>query len=437
MFFFLFLFFFFPIVKTNNRNRAEELRSENPLLDRIDEAMDSIGWGLGASDHRQHYYNSATMVATPAEDGDICDGGVAGSPTSVLASYFLKSHGGAHAIQCLCSILASSAALATLVLPSKRNDMRLVLMRRTMVFAMVKHVTGLLGGALVAARGIPEVGLKKTRLWMQQLAKDPVSQYVFYAACVLLWLPSSAATAQQSIAFSKKFSWLPLVLVGPILLREAVSTLLVISDVLVLWATSTADGRNALEGEEESNASAEDTIHTVLSVSQKSIDIVMSLLVTPSRWRPADPATRQALLAKLTSRVSLALELIVGAVMTLDAMGRMGQFVFGTTTTVGSHKPTFFSVVKRLVCATIYLQFLYSRKRKISRLATAMRGGSARLPFYVLDVLLDPPGAMGLQPPQAQRQAQKQTQPQTPQEQQGPRDLSWKDYVLIALGMDE
>ena len=87
------------------------------------------------------------------------------------------------------------------------------------------------------------------------------------------------------------------------------------------------------------------------------------------------------------------------------------------------------SVVKRLICARLYLQFLWSRKRKINRLVTDIRGGSAQLPFYVLDVLMDPWAAMGL--PKSQKQ------PPQLNEKRDMGDLTWKDYVRLALGLDE
>lgn len=429
------------------RNRAEELRSENPLLDRIDQSIYSVGWALGASDYprprrlnlgstdggsssinnsnnlNDQRNSDATAVAAD-DDG----GGVEGSPTAVLVSYFLKSHGGAHALQCVCSLLASSAAMASLVVPSSAKQMKLVLLKRTMMFAMIKHVAGLLGASLVAAKAIPDVGLRKARVWMEQLARDPVSQYVFYTACILLWLPAQATSG--IVLSAEKFPWIPFVLVGPILLREVVSTMLVISDVLVLWAASISsvtlpgdDDRDYDDGDSGAQA-----IQAFLNMSQKPVNIVMSLLVTPGRWRSADSAARQQLLAKLTSKVSLSMELVVGLVMVVDAVGRVGQLLFGTASGV---KPSFLSVVQRLVYARLYVQFLWVRKRQVSRLVTKIRGGATQLPFYVLDVLLDPRAAMGLPTGAARKKSTRR------EVRSGASTMTWKDYAMVALGLDE
>jgi len=394
---------------------------------------------LGATDYysrpRQHLSRSTssgtseeteTQLAAAAVEED--DGGVEGSPTAVLVSYFLKSHGGAHALQCICSLLASSAAMASLVVPSK-SRMQLVLLKRTMMFAMIKHVSGLLGASVVAAKAIPNVGLRKARVWMEQLARDPVSQYVFYTACMLLWLSSinnntpSTAPFAGIVLSAERFPWIPFVIVGPILLREVVSTMLVISDVLVLWVTSSTCNESGGEDDSVINSTAQ-TMQMILAMSQKPINIIMCLLFTPSRWQAADSATRQELLAKLTSKVSLSLEIVVGLVMLADIVGRMVQFLFGTASGV---KPSFLSVVQRLICVRLYLQFLWVRRRKISRLATKIRGGSARLPFYVLDVLLDPRAAMGLQ----------STRESTTLKPQNTKTMTWKDYAMMAFGLDD
>lgn len=399
------------------------MRSESPLLESIDQSIYSVGWALGASDRRRF----DGIASDKSLEEDVDDGGMEGSPTSVLVSYFLKSHGGAHALQCLCSLLASSAGFAALFFPTK-NPMKLVLLKRTMLFAMTKHVSGLFAAALLAARAIPEVGLRKARVWMEQLALDPVSQYVFYAACVLLWLPSSSAGIQKLLIVPvEKVSWVFLVLLGPILLREAVSTVLVISDVLVLWATSSSSVGAIDMEDEKANVTQQkvEAIQKLLQMSQSLVNAFMSLLVTPSKWRSADPAMRQQILAKLTSQISLALEVSVGAIFAIDAFFRSCQFVFGVT--APTNKPTFLEVVKRLICARIYIQFLWTRKRKINKLVTNIRGGSAQLPFYILDILIDPRSSMGLEKPKPK--------PSSINDGEN-RVLTWKDYAKIAMGLD-
>lgn len=378
------------------------------MLNQIDQSVYSVGWALGASDRRSLGDYVVNLESDASPDASSVDGGVAGSPTSVLVNYFLKSHGGAHALQCVCSILASSAGFASLLLSSK-NPMQRVLLQRALLFAMTKHVAGLLGAALLAAKAIPQVGLRKARVWMEQLAVDPVSQYVFYAACILLWLPTDA---KVPMTFAGDVSWVSALLVGPILLREVVSTMLVASDVMVLWATANNDEDDT-------------TIQTILQSSQKAINAVMSVLVTPDKWRAADPAVRQRILAKLTSKISLAMEVVVGVMLLLDALVLMGRIVFGNAASVS--KPPFGMVIKRLLCSRIYLQYLWTRKRKINRLVTGIRGGSAHLPLYVLDVLTDPRAAMGL-PERPINVATRKGKA---------KELTWKDYAMIAMGLDE
>jgi hypothetical protein len=427
------------------------------------------------------------MIATPIplsssdenENETAPDAGVAGSPTSVLVNYFLKSHGGAHAVQSLCSLLASSAGFASLFLPPT-SPLRLVLMKRTLLFAMAKHVAGLLGAALIAGRAIPKVGLRKARVWMEQLAGDPVSQYVFYSACILLWLPSSSQQEPRQqqqqqpllvMGFQNNNPWIPMVLVMPILLREVVSTMLVVSDVLVLWTMSSDDTTSRSSSQEGTTTS----IESLLQACQKAINVGMSLLVTPDRWKSANPAGRQVILAKLTFQVSLALEVIVGLILTLDAVAQTLSIIFGTSSSsaaaAAAAKPSFLSVMKRLICAHLYVQFLWSRKRKINQLSVNIRGGSTQLPFYVLDVLMDPLAAMGLsdKDKQQQQQQQQQVPPVTKttealQQQHASKsttsrsiissrrkkkqkqrnkshhvlqDMDWKDYLLVVLGLDE
>jgi hypothetical protein len=161
-----------------------------------------------------------------------------------------------------------------------------------------------------------------------------------------------------------------------------------------------------------------------LQTCQKSINVIMSLLVTPEKWRAADPAVRQRILAKLTSKVSLAMEVCVGAILVLDALVLMGRIVFGNASQL---KPPFGMVIKRLLCSRLFLQYLWTRKRKINRLALDIRGGAAELPLYVLDVLADPRAAMGLpQRPAAVQLTRRRVE-----------ELTWKDYILIGLGLDE
>jgi hypothetical protein len=223
---------------------------------------------------------------------------------------------------------------------------------------MIKHVSGLFAASFLAARAIPEVGLQKARVWMQELALDPVSQYVFYAASVIFWLPETPNQALWHY-HSKKTPLIPLLLLGPVLLREVVSTALVISDVLVLYACSSSqDGGTAL-------------VKSLLTLSSTFTTAFMSILVTPSVWRSANAAERQAILAKLVSHISLAMEVAVGVLMTVDAFWALTTFMFAGV----QQRPPLLQVAKRMLCTRLYLQFLWTRRRKIRKLTTRLRGG--------------------------------------------------------------
>jgi hypothetical protein len=359
--------------------RADVLRfdQDNPVLQKIDQSVTSVGYAMGTSD----------QAMEEREDG----GGVEAAPTSVLANYFLKSHGGAHAVQCACSLLATVSATGALFVPT--SPLRVMLIKRSMLFAMTKHVSGLLAATSMTATAIPEVGLRKARTWVKKLAQDPVSQYIFYSALILLWLPSSQKAWWLQSPLTCRLA--PGVLLGPILIREATSTAFVISDILILLTTS--GGR--------------ENAPRILQIGQSLHDAFMSVLVTPV-WKSANAQQRQAILAKLASRTSLILELCVGLLLSMDAAMSLWEFSFQP------ERPSFTEVLKRIVCARLYLNFLWVRRRKIVKLGNQLRGGAAQFPFRVLDVLLDPKASMGLEVEQHE-------------------EISWMDYAIMALGLDE
>ena len=187
------------------------------------------------------------------------------SPTAVIAHYFLNSHGGMHILQCICSILATLAGMGGILLSQSRS-LQYTLIQRTLFFGMCKHIAGVIMAIYLVARKISRPGgFTEATQSMQSLIRDPISQYVFYTACVLFWLPSptakpmtakissppsqvdsssvasTAATASvASRVWWQQYSWIPLLLVGPVVLREFISIALVISDVLTLIIATTA-----------------------------------------------------------------------------------------------------------------------------------------------------------------------------------------------------
>jgi len=426
---------------SENAGPAAQEQQQSLLQQSLRESVQSVGWALGASDYQVREMQQQQLTAAADDDA----GGVQVAPASVVVHYFLKSHGGAHALQCVCSLLAAVAGTGAVLLPLS-NALQLALLKRCLLFAMIKHVAGLLAASCLAAQGISVAGFRQAVAWMQELATDPVAQYTFYAATILFWLPSSgkvpkvqkaaaasATSNQQSMseiteileavgvapAWWQAYRIVPLLLVGPVLLRELVSTALVVSDVLVLWACSSGD----------STSSSVKIIQKLLKMAQATVNAYMSLLVTPKVWRSANAAERQAILAKLVSKVSLAFELAVGVLLAVDAGLGLTALLFGTA--VSSAKaPSLGQLVKRLVCTHLYLQFLWTRRRKIHRLATTVRGGASQVPLYVLSVVLDPRASMGLTPPSPGEKVAKSGSVRR-------NDLNWKDYVRLAVGLDE
>jgi hypothetical protein len=358
------------------------LRQEDPLLQSIDWSIHSLSHGLGASDSRMQ------------------GGGVQAATTSIIANYFLKSHGGAHALQVACSFLATISGLIAIVL-QKKQPIGFTCLRRCLLFAMVKHVTGLLAAAAIAAKAIPKIGLSQARGWMEQLVLDPVSQYVSYTALLMLWLPSQTRLVY---AWWSKYPFVVPLLVAPILLREVISNLLVISDILVL---------SSMNGEPSG------MIQTVLNISQSILNAFMSLLVSPQKWRSADPAKRQAILAKLVSKVSLFMEVAVGLLLSCD----FGYALFQLAFVGGPKRPPLKETVMRLLCVRLYVHFLWIRRNRISKLGLQVRGGATQLPFWIMDVVLEPSASMGL-PVSIKGKTD------------DPSNMTWKDYVFVALGFD-
>lgn len=352
------------------RDRASLWR-HSPFLDEIDTSISSVGLAMGATDQ-----SGRVLSQGDEHDSASASGGVEADTSSVVVHYFLKSHGGAHAVQTLCSILAAVSGLGAIFLP---ETFTLVLLRRCMVFAMMKHLAGILAVCVLAARAIPEVGFGAARERIEDLIRDPIAQYVFYSCAILVWLPSTLVTDAPRLWWQQNAA-ITLALAGPILLREIVSTVFVISDIFLLWKYSNQQSENL-----------NPLLIGLVDVCRSGVNAIMSLLVTAKTWRSADAFQRQAILARLVARTSLAFEVVVGFVLVADAGQRVARLGLST------QRPTFLSVVKSGICAHLYLNFLWVRRKKIQKLATKIRGGASGFPFYVLNIMLDPLGSMGIQ----------------------------------------
>jgi hypothetical protein len=377
-------------------DRADILRQGDPYLQSIDWSVRSVGHALGASD----------VIMTMSEQG----GGVEAPPMSVIANYFLKSHGGAHWLQSLLSSLATASALGAMQAVSKQNDKwALVLLRRAMLFAMLKHISGLLASASVAATAIPKVGLSKARKWMEEIVREPVAQYVFYTALLLLWAPTSL----PAVWWWPRHGWVVSLLVAPILFREVISTLLVVSDCMVLWNVGSNQENGILE--------------QILKVSQSTVNAGMSLLVGPTKWRPANPAQRQAILATLISKMSLAFEAGVGAFLIIDLFIGL---IFGMS---GGQRTSWYEGLTKLLVVRLYTHYLlWSRKKKLFKLATEVRGGAVQLPFWILDTLYEPAKALGIKTVSQSVGIDRGDPKGEGLEEQG---MTWKDCLIVGLGL--
>ena len=375
------------------------------LLESIDRSVTSVGRAVGASD-----FDASNT------------GGVEASPEAVIANYFLKSHGGAHLLQTACSLLAQMFALGSIVMTTRYSSKdagsavgnakwTLALLRQTMIFAMIKHASGLLASASLAAKAIPKIGISQSRKWMEDIVREPVAQYVFYTALVLLWLPSKAfqdATGNVStIWWWPRQRWIVSLFVGPILMREFVSNVLVLYDMVVLWSVSSNDDNVILEN--------------ALKYSQSTVNAIMSLVVSPEKWRTADSAGRQEILAGVVSKSSLFAECGVGAILVIDLIVGFMRIVFG----ILGGRPAWHETLKKLVIIRLYAHYLvWTRRKNISKLATEIRGGAAQLPFWFLDSLYDPAKALGISKGK-----------KNPKED-GDKELSWRDTLSVGLGLD-
>jgi hypothetical protein len=386
----------------------------DPLLESIDGSVASVGRAMGASDFDMHTAGDA--------------GGVDASPSSVIANYFLKSHGGAHLLQSASSLLATACALGAVFMTTKYSSSidangavgnarwTLVLLRRTMIFAMIKHVSGLLASASLAAKAIPEIGITQSRKWMEDIVREPVAQYVFYTALILLWLPNKTFLLAASEITTKNIAttwwwprqrWIVSCLVGPIILRETVSNMLVISDILVLWSVGSKNDNALLEN--------------LLKTSQSIVNAIMSLLVSPTKWRSADPAGRQEILAGLISKASLFLEAGVGGILVLDLVIGFMRMILG----VLGGRLAWYEIITKLIVIRLYVHYLvWIRRKNLSKLGTEIRGGAAQLPFWLLDTLDDPAKALGISKAKVVKE-------------NNDEEFSWTDSLSVGLGLDK
>jgi hypothetical protein len=133
-------------------------------------------------------------------------------------------------------------------------------------------------------------------------------------------------------------------------------------------------------------------IERFLKMTHAIVDAMMSLLVTPKTWRSSNAAQRQTILARLVSKISLFMEVGVGLLMLCDCLIMSIRYIFINT----GGQIRFHILMKSIICTRLYLGFLWTRRKNISKLIESMRGGAIAAPIYILDVLLHPSSSMGI-----------------------------------------
>lgn len=377
----------------------DDLTTSRDANGRGDTMFASLSYAIGTSDQLHH-----------DEEG----GGVEPPASAVIANYFLKSHGGVHGVQSITSLLSILFGFGTYLTPSTKLGLKSRLMQRSLICAFAKHLSGFLGAATISAGRIPDIGWKKTRMAIENLALDPVAQYLFYCALLIVWSNNHTVVKGMSVSSPNKGPetlypwwlrddrWRPLCLsciLTPILLREFVNTIWVVSDVMVLYHS----------------AKSPESSPALLNAGKALLDAFMSLLVTPQVWRNASGTQRQKILAKLVGKVSLAFEVGMCLLLIYDAMRAFVDFSIAPM----SSRPHILSVAKRMMCARLMVNFILVRRKKVLDLVTDIRGGAIRLPEKVLDCLLEPSKAMGLE----RYDSKEKHEPRT-----------WLDWAIFLLG---
>lgn len=298
------------------RDQASEWRFSSD----DEQTLSSMGWALGRSSSR-----------LKAEDNS----GIPAAPSAVLAYYFLNtgtnSLGGSysHGWQCLCSVMASLTGLGALILSLTKQQQHLssaaptiqILTRRCLLFAMLKHVSGLLSASWFVAQKLPETGVRQARNLLQKhIIRKPVARYVFYTGLLQGWLRLSDQGLWKHgiIRSASVFAFL-----FPVLLREVISSLLVVSDVLVLLSLTIPESAGL----------------------KFMVDSLPSAVPLPS-------SKNQTALAKSVSQISFVFELITGSIMVGEVSMAATSFLFGTATRKVS------SLIFRLLLVRLYIQFL-------------------------------------------------------------------------------
>jgi hypothetical protein len=248
------------------------------------------------------------------------------------------------------------------------------LLQQTLLVAMTKHASGIIGAINLGAHQIPRAGIQDARRRIELVASDPVGQYLFYCSLLAVWIgwfggggngtgrmgeyvskvkgnvisimnaaaittTTTTTTAADSTTTAPLVHLLdalahhpppwslcqsspygighivPFFILGQILLREVISVMWVCSEVLTLLSASTSGMTGAI-------------LSSVLTTSSTAMDVFMSTLISRERWKNADSFQRQRTLSLLVSRISLLIELAVGVVLLVDAAVSFWTYAF-------------------------------------------------------------------------------------------------------------
>lgn len=160
---------------------------------------------------------------------------------------------------------------------------------------------------------------------------------------------------------------LPFFILGPVLLREIISVIWVVSDVLSLIVKSSKSKSTKL------------LLGTFLSSCRTIVDGFLRVLLVASdeEWKSANSFQRQVILAGLVSRCSSVMELAVGGILFWDAIQSIWNFAFSspnaTTTMTSVARMPFKCALGKMACAHLYLNYLQSRKKMRAKTSTEDR----------------------------------------------------------------
>jgi len=329
------------------RDSKDQLLSDpDPSLTRI-HTLHSLSAGLGNS-------SPPTFSATDK----LLDRAPPTLPAALL-NYLLRSHGNAYPLQTAASALAvfyASAALCT-VDPGRAT----AFFRRCNAAALARHASGLIGAAVLAARGIRGEtargvrgeGLSRVKSRMEELSAGAVGQYLF--ACSLLVLWAGCADPKWMVRRISIF-----VLLAPVLMREATNVLWTIGDILGIMAHT--------EGEDGRVGGRRRLMQFIL----EAVDRALGLILGPLTWRKASAIERQRILAKLIKRISLVAELATAGILTTDGI----QSIMSVVMVPSQDQPTISIslIVQKILYIRLYVNFLQAKSRSVSDLAQNLKG---------------------------------------------------------------